>query len=110
MLPKKPDEMNKDYDRFINAWGTSSQVLKAIEEMAELTQVLVRELLQQENSNVHYYHAPTFEELLSEIADAYLMIDQLSHIFGRERVKEIIVEKLEKALQRVETSEEESKR
>lgn len=98
------------YNRFINAWGSRSQILKAIEEFAELTQVLVRELLQSENPDVHYYHNPTFEEILGEIADVYLMIDQLAFIFGRPRVKEIITEKLRKALKRVEAHEERVKR
>lgn len=110
MLPKKQDEMNADYDRFITAWNTSSQVLKAIGEMAELIEVLTRELIAIQNITLEYYQSPTFEELLGEIADVYLMIDQLAFIFSRPRVKEIIAEKLEYALQIVEAYEESIKK
>ncbi len=110
MLPKKPQDMESDYNRFINAWGSMSQVLKSIGEMSELIEVLSRELLTIEASPMKFYQEPSFEDLLSEIADAYLMIDQLSFMFGRDRVKEIITQKLEKALQRVEEFEEASKK
>ena len=101
MLPKKQALMNEDYDRFIKAWGTSSQVLKTIGEMAELTEVLSRELIAAEHITSDFYQSPTFEDILSEIADVYLVIDQLAFIFGRPRVKEIIAEKLEKALRKL---------
>lgn len=110
MLPKKPQEMETDYNRFIEAWGTNSQVLKSIGEMSELIEVLTRELLTIEFSPLKFYQEPSFEELLSEIADAYLMIDQLSFMFGRARIKEIIAKKLERALQGVEAFEESIKK
>ena len=110
MLPKKLEEMNADYDRFINAWGTSSQVLKTIGEMAELIEVLSRELISIERITKGFYQSPTFEEILDEIADVYLMIEQLAFIFSRPRVKEIIAEKLEYALGLVEAYEGENQK
>ena len=110
MLPKNQEEMEKDYNRFINAWGTNSQVLKSIGEISELIEVLSRELLSIEFSPLKFYQEPTYEELLSEIADVYLMVDQLSFMFGRPRVKEIIAEKLDRALHGVEAFEESNKR
>lgn len=113
MLPKNPDEMAIDYDRFINAFGTQSQVLKMMDEMHELGSVFCRELISREfltNHNGSFYQTPSYEQILSEIADVYLLIDQMAFIFGRPRVKEIIAEKLERALQAVKEFEEDSKR
>lgn len=113
MLPKKPDEMAIDYDRFIEAWGTVSQILKTQDELHELGSVLCRELLSREflvNHNAVFYQTPSYDAILSEIADAYLMIDQLAHIFGRQRVKVFIAEKLERALQGVKKFEEAHKK
>ena len=93
------------YERFINAWGTDSQILKAIEETSELNQVLTRQLISSNSRIPDYYHAPTFEDIVQEIADAYLMLDQLAYMFGRDQVEHIIERKLTAALQRVERHE-----
>jgi len=99
------------YARFINAWGTESQILKTIEETSELNQVLVREVLasRSKKGDIAYYHAPTFEEVVDEIADAYLMLDQLAYIFGRDNIEQVIERKLTAALQRVERHEAKNK-
>ena len=110
MLPKKQELMEIDYMRFINAWGSASQVLKAIGEMSELTDVLSRELIAKEFSPMKFYQEPTWQELLSEIADVYLMVDQLAYMFGRVNVKEIIAQKLNRALLGVKAFEEASKK
>lgn len=93
------------YDRFINAWGTDSQILKAVEETSELNHVLVRQLLSSNSRIPDYYHAPTFEDIVQEIADAYLMLDQLAYMFGRDNVELVMERKLTRALQRVEEHE-----
>ena len=97
------------YDRFINAWGTESQILKAIEETSELNQVLTRQLLSINSRISDYYHAPTFEDIVQEIADAYLMLDQLAYMFGRDNVEHVMERKLTRALQLVEAHEVQNK-
>ena len=93
------------YDRFINAWGTESQILKAIEETSELNQVLTRQLLSSNSRIPDYYHAPTFEEIVDEVADAYLMLDQMAYMFGRDNVEQVMERKLERGLRLVEKHE-----
>ena len=95
------------YDRFINAWGTEKQILKTIEECSELIQVLAREVMSNRDKKglTGYYHAPTFEEVVDEIADAYLMLDELAYIYGRDNIEQIIERKLTRALQLVERHE-----
>ena len=97
------------YERFINAWGTDSQILKAIEETSELNQVLTRQLLSSNSRIPDYYHAPTFEDIVQEIADAYLMLDQLAYMFGRDQVEHVIERKLMIVLHEVEKVEAKSK-
>lgn len=92
------------YDRFINAWGTKSQVLKAIEEFGEAIAVLTRQVLNLEFGN-QWGHAPTFEAIIDEIADAYLMADQLAYMFGRDQVEHVIERKLMIVLHEVEKVE-----
>lgn len=95
------------YDRFINAWGTEKQVLKAIEECSELIQVLAREVMSNRDKKglTGYYHAPTFEEMVDEVADAYLMLDQLAYMFGRDNIEQVMERKLTRVLQLVERHE-----
>jgi hypothetical protein len=95
------------YDRFINAWGTEQQVLKAIEECSELIQVLAREVMSNRDKKglTSYYHAPTFEEMVDEVADAYLMLDQLAYMFGRDNIEQVMERKLTRVLQLVERHE-----
>jgi len=119
MFPKKQNEMDSDYERFINAWGTKSQIIKTMGEMHELGVILCREMISFEIlerdgirilSNPSEYHEycqtpPSIRDIIDEIADVYLMIDQLSYIFGREQIKEIIAQKLERVEKRVEEVE-----
>ena len=93
------------YDRFISAWGTDSQILKTIEETSELNQVLARQLLSSNSRIPDYYHAPTFEEIVDEIADSYLLLDQMAYMFGRDNIEQIMERKLERGLQLVERHE-----
>ena len=92
------------YDRFINAWGTESQILKAIEEFNEAGAVLTRQVLALKFGE-QWNHAPTFEQIIDEVADAYLMVDQLSYIFGRDQVENVIERKLSVVVHEVEKAE-----
>ena len=92
------------YDRFINAWGTESQILKAVEEFNEAGAVLTRQVLHLKHGN-QSHHAPTFQDIISEVADAYLMADQLSYIFGRDQVEMVLERKLDRGIAEVEKAE-----
>lgn len=64
----------KLYDEAVELWGKEAQIMMAIEEMAELTQVLLHYL--RKNKNV------TYVELASEIADVRIMTEQLINMFS----------------------------
>ena len=81
----------------VKAWGVDSQVTMAIEEMAELTHALCK------MKRVGYrfgedgtYHA-TWLNMAEEIADVYLCLAQLEHMFeitGTEGRKQQKLERL----------------
>jgi hypothetical protein len=97
------------YARFLNAWGTESQILKAIEEFNEAGAVLTRQVLTIKFGD-QWDHAPTFEQIIDEVADAYLMVDQLAYIFGRDQVEQVIERKLAVVLHSVEEHEAKKRR
>lgn len=71
----------------INTWGAKAQIVKAMEEMAELIQALSRRLL------CMYLNAPggnaALENVREEMADVSIMLSQLELIFGDTTEEEI---------------------
>lgn len=85
-----------DYEEIYRAslakWGLEGQYDQAVEECAELIAVLK-----------HFRRGKAdAEEVIAELADVTLMVGQLIHIFGQDRVQAAIdakIEKLRKHLQ-----------
>lgn len=77
----------KILEEAINTWGAKAQIVKAMEEMAELIQALSRRLL------CMYLNAPggnaALENVREEMADVSIMLSQLELIFGDTTEKEI---------------------
>lgn len=71
----------------INTWGAKAQIVKAMEELAELIQALSRRLL------CMYLNAPggnaALENVREEMADVSIMLAQLELIFGDTTEEEI---------------------
>lgn len=67
-------ERVKLYDKAHQLWGDEAQILMAVEEMSELTQVLLHHI--RKNRKV------TYTEIASEIADVRIMMEQLIEIFS----------------------------
>ncbi len=79
--------MNREIiERAVIQFGTKKQVSKSIEELSEL----ITELARFENDAVRYVN------LISEIADASIMIEQLKLIFGPDLVEGQIHTKLKR--------------
>lgn len=69
----------------IEKWGVEGQCHKAVEELGELITALMR----------FYNGRGTTHDVVTEIADCYIMLDQLSYMFGERDVrKEMIFKKL----------------
>lgn len=78
--------MEKIYQATIERWGTDAQYDQAIEECAELIAALK-----------HYKRGKVSRQtVIDELADATLMLGQLSWMFGNDEVNEAVRRKLAK--------------
>jgi len=73
------------YSAAIERWGVATQVMMAMGEFGELIAALNRRICQGRGDD---------SDVIDEIADAEIMLAQLRHIFGAERVDERRAEKL----------------
>jgi len=74
-------------------YGDKEQMLKAVEEMSELTVELMNWVLNDGNPKVHL---DLFKRIIDEIADVQIMMAQMGAIFGDEYVAARRVEKIER--------------
>jgi len=79
-------------EKALETWGEEAQIVMAIEESAELQTALSR----------LYRGRVDDEDVVEEIADLQIMLDQLTLIFGEDRVEEAQVEKLHHLEERLE--------
>lgn len=71
------------------AWGDKSQMIKACEEMGELITVLSKRL----------NGSPVLDaQVIDEIADVLIMANQMRILFGKDKVDERILQKLNRTL------------
>lgn len=77
-------------EKAIDTFGTSAQIDKVIEEMAELTQALLKE----RQARLTEGHKESIAHVQEEIADVYIMLAQLTEIFCK-RFNAIDYEELE---------------
>lgn len=78
----------------LDTYGIRSQQDVAIEEMSELTKAIIKS---RRNPS-----APAIENLLEEIADALIMLEQLTMHYGTEYISEFIQEKIIRLSLRIE--------
>lgn len=81
------------YEDALNAWGIPAQERQAIEECSELIKALCKN---------QRYDNKRPDDVIDEIADVYIMVEQLKLIYGPENVENKIKEKLERLKQRLE--------
>lgn len=75
------------YEDAIDVFGDGPQQIKTIEELAELQVALAKDMNDLE---------VTQEEIIDELADAYIMIKQMAIVFGEDQVIQRIAEKVER--------------
>lgn len=75
----------------IEKWGVDGQCHKAVEELGELITALMR----------FYNGRGTTHDVVTEIADCYIMLDQLSHIFGERDVDKELIAKEARLMERL---------
>lgn len=79
------------YLKALSKWGVEPQCKMAIEEMAELTNALMK----------YDRGRNTVEDIIEEIADVIIMMRQMSLIFGEEAVSKQINYKLNRLSDRL---------
>lgn len=94
------EEQTKVLKDALDTYGIQSQSDIAIEEMSELTKAIIK--------NRRNPSAPATENLLEEIADALIMLEQLTIHYGTEFISEFIQQKIIRLSLRIE--EDRSKR
>lgn len=88
------------YAKALNEYGKDAQILLAIEEFAELTVELSKYLNGRK---------PIGHDLVTELADAQIMLEQLIYMFGcKAKVKFEADAKLERLAKRLETEKQSS--
>lgn len=95
------DEQKAKCHKIAEHYGLEHQMLKAVEEMAELTQQIAKRMSKQYSLNAY----------AEELADVVIMVEQLEHLFTRapyRSTKSTIVDKyidikLDRQLQRMES-------
>lgn len=86
------------YSAAIKHFGKDHQIIKAIEEMSELTKELAKYLLNKE------IHQKTYQ-IHEEIADVQIMLEQLEIIFNRNTIELYKKRKLKRLEERIKSPE-----
>ena len=84
-------------------YGPEAQIIKAIEELAEVQQALAKYLNSSEK------HTPLIDNILEEIADVYIMFAQMEALFNGKGVKDVetnIRLKIDRLYERIEEEKE----
>ena len=83
----------------IEIYGEENQIDKCIEEMAELTQALLK--WRHSETAEDYKSGFDYLALVGEVADVRIMIEQVIMIYGEESTKEMIGRKIKRLAQRL---------
>ena len=96
--------MIETYKKAIETFGEDSQIDMAIEEMSELTKALLKyRRAVKSGNNVVLRKIVAKNDVSEEMADVYIMLEQLCLIFNnRKDVEAIIVEKTDRLAERIE--------
>ena len=75
----------------IDKWGEEGQRCKAVEELGELVTALMR----------YANGRGVKHDVVTEIADCYIMLDQLSYMFGEDDVDKELIAKEARLIERL---------
>ena len=98
--------MDKEFKDFCklatDTWGEDAQIRMCIEEMSELTKELCKYMRVLRNENVDTSKlAEIKENIREETADVLNCAEQMSLMFGEERVCEIRKQKVERCIKKI---------
>ena len=90
---KFTEEQNKIMINAVRKYGVDAQDDIAIEEMSELTKAIIK--------NRRYKTFATLENLYEELADVYIMLEQIMMSLDKDRVQSYVNSKLERLNERL---------
>ena len=90
---------DSEYEKFLELWGIKSQMIKAVEEMSELTKEICKSFRVGAKEKMP---KSVEEHIKEELADVMNMSDQLAYYFGREEIEKIRQEKIDRTMGRIE--------
>lgn len=103
------------FDRFLETYGETGEVVICIEEMSELSKELAK-YIRYKNYQEKYESEANFKKLeeiktniIEECADVLICASQIRHIFGESAVDETITKKLQKGQNQLENNIKNSK-
>lgn len=105
--------INQKYvKRIINVFGQEAQKNKAVEELIELAELIIKDnngrVDYDPNLNIEKFRkALLIDQIAEEMADVYIMLDQIKEIYGinNEEVESNVAVKLERIMKYVRNSE-----
>lgn len=95
--------MNQEFKDFcqlaLDKWGEDAQIRMCIEEMSELTKELCKytRILRNENVNISKLEEVK-KNIIEETADVLNCVEQMSLMFGEDKVCEVRKQKIERCL------------
>ena len=98
--------MNQEFKDFcqlaLDIWGEDAQIRMCIEEMSELTKELCKYMRTLRNENVDTSKLDKIKEnIIEETADVLNCVEQMSLMFGEEKVCEVRKHKIERCLKEI---------
>ena len=90
---KFTEEQKKIMIKALSRFGVDAQDDIAIEEMSELTKAIIK--------NRRYKNFETYENLCEELADVFIMMEQILMSLDKDRVQSYINSKLERLNERL---------
>lgn len=94
---KFTEEQKKIMIKALSRFGVDAQDDIAIEEMSELTKAIIK--------NRRYKNFETYENLCEELADVFIMMEQILISLDKDRVQSYINSKLERLNERLSDAE-----
>ena len=89
------EERLQVYKEATEIWGIVGQYDQCVEEMAELT-VAINKYKRKKLYNEYREQSDIEENVIEEIADVFICIEEMMHLFGEDKVNAAIEQKMAK--------------
>jgi NTP pyrophosphatase (non-canonical NTP hydrolase) len=88
-------ERKELYQKAIKSWGVTNQVFMVMEESGEMLNALAK----------YYRNRSTPQEIITELADVWILMEQMAEVFGWDDFQNEVQYKLERLKKRLDNNE-----